>query len=279
MRIMSNSAISLGLGLGGGKAATSSGRPAGGGIGPIQNLLSAQFDGTDDYLDLGSSTTYANTASAFSVSLWFKFDTFSNYPGLCLLKTNHSGLVIGTSQLSVYKGVWFGSAPSGTTNGFKGFSTNSSSVASSIASGWHHLVFTYDGVDDQAASSFGVYIDGSVVTCNFAVGIGTYSNVNYIGYGGAGHLRFDGLIDEFAIFDSALSAENVTAIYNSGTPPNISSLSPVGWWRMGDGTGDTDSGGGTPADGDTIGTVVDQGSGGNNATGTNGPTFSSTTPS
>ncbi len=90
---------------------------------------------------------------------------------------------------------------------------------------------------------------------------------------------FQGQIDEFAFWSSALTASDVTAIYNSGVPADLSSLSPVGWWRMGDGTGDTDSGGGTPASGDTIGTVVDQGSGSNNATGMNGPTYSSTVPS
>ena len=92
-------------------------------------------------------------------------------------------------------------------------------------------------------------------------------------------LPFNGLIDEVALWDSALSASDVTAIYNSGVPADLSSLSPVNWWRFGDGTGDTDSGGGAPANGDTIGTVVDQGSGGNNATGTNGPLYSNSVPS
>ena len=75
------------------------------------------------------------------------------------------------------------------------------------------------------------------------------------------------MIDEVSFFNSALSASNVADIYNSGVPNDISSLSPVGWWRM----GDNNSGSGT--------TITDQGSGGNDGTLTNGPTFSTTVPS
>ena len=280
---MTHSAISLGVGLGGGKASTSSGRlPSGGGA--LQNLLSTSLDGANDYLDLGSSTTYINTASAFSVSAWFNVDNLGSYPTICALKTNQSNaFVLALSNVSganqIYNGVWFGSAPTGDTNQIKGFATANTTLATAISSGWHHLVFTYDGDDPQAASSSTVYIDGVEYASTQAVGLPSYSNSNnYIARSPTG-FYFDGFIDEFAIFNSELSSSDVTAIYNSGTPADLSSLSPVGWYRMGDGTGDTDSGGGAPASGDTIGTVADQGSGGNNATGTNGPTYSSTVPS
>ena len=73
-------------------------------------------------------------------------------------------------------------------------------------------------------------------------------------------------MDELSFFNTELSVSDVTAIYNSGLPNDISSLSPVGWWRM----GDNDGGTGT--------TVTDQGSGGNDGTLTNGPTFSTDVP-
>ena len=67
---------------------------------------------------------------------------------------------------------------------------------------------------------------------------------------------------------------------SSGTPKDLAQMgaTPLHWWRMGDGTGDTNSGGGTPASGDTIGTIVDQ-AGSNNAANPNGATYSSTVPS
>ena len=83
----------------------------------------------------------------------------------------------------------------------------------------------------------------------------------------AGWSEFDGEIDEFAVFSSVLSASQIENIYNSGTPDDLSSLSPLGWWRM----GDNDGGSGT--------TITDQGSGGNNGTLTNGATIVSEVPS
>ena len=84
-------------------------------------------------------------------------------------------------------------------------------------------------------------------------------------------------IDEVALYQSTLSDGGVTStgttatgdvadIYNSGVPTDLTSYSPVGWWRM----GDNDSGTGT--------TVTDQGSGGNDGTLTNSPTFSIDAP-
>ena len=47
-------------------------------------------------------------------------------------------------------------------------------------------------------------------------------------------LRYNGNIDEVAVWDSELSAGEVTAIYNGGKPKDLSGLSPVSWWRMGE---------------------------------------------
>ena len=112
-----------------------------------------------------------------------------------------------------------------------------------------------------------LYVNGSVQTSTLSLSsisystatsakIGSYYTGNYL----------DGLIDEVSLFDSALSASDITSIYNSGVPNDISSLNPVGWWRM----GDNDGGTGT--------TITDQGSGSNDGTLTNGPTFSTTVP-
>ena len=67
--------------------------------------------------------------------------------------------------------------------------------------------------------------------------------------------HYNGLLDEVAVFNSELSASNVTSIYNSGSPADLTSLSPVSWWRNGDG--------------DTFPTLTDNGSGSNNGTMTN----------
>ena len=74
---------------------------------------------------------------------------------------------------------------------------------------------------------------------------------------------FEGHIDELAVWNTALSSTDVSTLYGSGTPSDISSLSPLHWWRMGEQATFSNPGG----TGDW--TLVDQGSGGKNATSVN----------
>ena len=55
------------------------------------------------------------------------------------------------------------------------------------------------------------------------------ANDNFSG----GRYWFDGEMDEVAIFSSDQSA-NAATIYNTGTPTDLTSLSPTSWWRMGE---------------------------------------------
>ena len=142
--------------------------------------------------------------------------------------------------------------------------------AGSFSTGtWYHLTATYDG--SNSASGIKLYVDGSVVTLSDA-SVGSYLGMAtggslLIGKWSYNDSALDGIVDEVAIFDSELSASDVAAIYNSGSPADLTSLSPVGWWRMGDGTED---GSGT--------TIYDMSSNSNNGTLTNGPTYSTSTP-
>ena len=137
-----------------------------------------------------------------------------------------------------------------------GYSASLASAGSTTTGAWHHVAITRSG------SSMVMYLNGSSIQTgtDSTAYTSTAFNVGFSTY------PFNGFMDEVALWDSALSASNVTAIYNSGTPDNISSLSPVNWWRM----GENDSGSGT--------NVTDQGSAGNNMTLNNGAGFSTTTP-
>ena len=75
----------------------------------------------------------------------------------------------------------------------------------------------------------------------------------------------NGKLDEFALYNSTLSASDITAIYNSGAPANQAGDSNlVAYWRMEEGAGTS---------------IGDSSSNSNTATLTNGPTFSTDTPS
>ena len=258
---MGVSTISLGLGLGGGKAATSSGRSGGGGA--YENLLSASFDGTDGYIDVGNDSSLA--PANLTLSCWFKA---SGSIGAYNYLISRNGNTYGAYHLRYTStgnkfNYFLAFAPGGGTHRQAHFNSTLT------LTDWHHVALTYDG------SHIKGYVDGSedysiAETRALAYSAdSTYGTDTWIGKGKYPDPA-EGLIDEVSIFSSALSASDISAMYNGGTPTDISSLNPVSWWRM----GENDSG----SDGATIGTVTDQGSGGNNGTGTNGATYSSTTP-
>lgn len=252
---MGNSTISLGLGLGGGKSATSSGRAAGGG--GFANTYSVDFDGTNDYIDISGAAGLFNSATSFSISLWYYADAYG-------------GAVFGAGT-SGTNGVWILPYSSGNNFFFSVRNGDYTSIqtTSPALNQWVHVVATFN------AGSGTLYLTpsgGSTATTtssslpsSSSSSAGTDLSIGRLAAGFNFH--FNGKVDEVAIFNSELSASNVTAIYNSGVPADISSLNPVGWWRM----GENNSGTGT--------TITDQGSGGNNGTLTNGPTFSTTVPS
>ena len=139
------------------------------------------------------------------------------------------------------------------------------SYTSPADTNYHHYLLTF------SSGSINFYIDGSAVSIsllNIGSGVVNVLHSESVSFDLGRNATFysHGLMDEVSLFNTALTQREITAMYNSGTPNDISSLSPLGWWR----NGDNDSGTGT--------TVTDQGSGGNDATLTNGPTFSTTVP-
>lgn len=226
------------------------------GLPSITNTYSVDFDGTDDYVEVGNVSGL--TATTFSISAWFYLTVNPIQEGI--LGTGTSGTDRIWLQVWDSDTIRFGSK--GDVNDF-----DLSSGTFSLNT-WYHVVGVIDG------SSKEVFIDGSSLGTISISSITSGTNGNNLRIGGlpsqtsafGGLNPYQGILDEVAVFNTALSSSDVTAIYNSGVPNDISSLSPEGWWRM----GDNDSGTGT--------TITDQGSGGNDGTLTNGPTFSTDTP-
>ena len=226
--------------------------------GAYSNTYSLSLDGTDDYAEV----TGLGLSGATSFSAWFNTQASAPYYPI-LHKDNPTGIYIlfvgGTVYVYLYD----------TTNG--GYLTKNYALNQSIGD-WHHIVVTVDATSNLSALK--LYIDGSEVSVGNAGRSGTYNSFNVpstnpldIGARTSQGNYGPQLMDEVAIFGSELSASDVTAIYNSGVPDDLSSYSPVGWWRMGD-TG-TDFG---------TTTITDAGSGGNNASLENGATFSTNVP-
>ena len=257
---MGSSTISLGLGLGGGKSATSSGSPGGGGGTPFANQYSVSFDGSNDYLAINSGLeSTINNASALTISAWIKVSA-------------HRGAIF-SSGTSASDGIWlYPYDPTILLFTARSSSSPSSGISCAPPSSineWHHIAGVLDGANSK------IYIDGNLEGTGTLPALGsTGGSSPYIGsFQNSAGSFVNGLIDEVSIFDSVLSATDISTLRGGasagtlGEPVDISSLNPVGWWRM----GDNDGGTGT--------TITDQGSGGNNGTLTNGPTYSTDVPS
>ena len=218
----------------------------------ITNSYALSFDGSNDYADCGVLTEL-HGASTMSLSFWFKSDTSGEGPsmGSRTGSTNQWGFLRagGVNYVQIVTG--------GAGKYF--------SYSSPADTNYHHYLLTF------SSGSINFYIDGAAVSISLInIGSGSvptlHSESVSFDLGRNATFYSHGLMDEVSLFSTALTQREITAMYNSGTPNDISSLSPLGWWR----NGDNDSGTGT--------TVTDQGSGSNDATLTNGPTFSTTVP-
>lgn len=268
---MGFSTISLGLGLGGGKASTISGRPGGGG-GSFENGASISLDGTNDSV---TNQSLSSTITVEAVSLWFKPDLAYQHGGSKCWILGFGGSDSGIALA----GNWFGPITDEliTVANVNHLWSYTSTDALSTSS-WHHLAIRWESSSSSTNSGnagYDIFLNGSKVGNAFGTyssGTGSQITADRLTVGGRNRsgtiaMNYDGFVDEVAVFNSAISEADITSIYNSGVPASLEDYSPVLWWRMGDICGSSGT------------NIPDQGSGSNDGTLTNGPTFSTEVPS
>ena len=194
-----------------------------------------------------------NRLDTFSFSAWVKVDT-------------SQGNVILANQLAPsthYRGYYFAVQPTNevrvilrSTLSDRLIYTSTTTLTNGV---WYHIVFTYDGTATTTGGN--IYINNSLDTLTRTGTLtGTMESTDtlYLGCRSNADNFFEGNIDEVSVFNSELSASDVTSIYNSGIPNNLNDLStpPLSWWRMGEEA--------SYAGGEW--TLTDQGSGGNDGT-------------
>lgn len=237
----------------------------------FSNTKSILLDGIDDLVSMGDVLNMANDGTdAFSYSLWFK-TTDTGAHQIFISKQRSSVWLNGISfsMRGDLRNFQFGL---GTGQGNQRIRGKTGTLSDIRDGNWHHVCLTYDG--SQLLSGFNLYYDNSSLTILAEGTQGTPTDVSTSGQadfiiGSRGlatspNLPFNGNLDEVSYFTSELSQSDVSTIYNSAVPNDISSLNPIGWWRCGDG--------------DTSPTLTDNGSGGNNGTMTNFSTFSTDVP-
>ncbi len=198
----------------------SGGGGGGGSLPQLDNLYSFEFDGVGTYFDTGQIDITGNK----SVSLWIYPTASGNDGGIFTMAPT----VGGSDMLSI--GLWQSNIQAITASGVKYRSLQTISTNT-----WYHVVIV------KATNSItNIYINGVDETLDLnGSWNGTLLVQSKIGEGSftTGDYNFTGNIDEVAIFNTELGETDVQNIYNAtttGKTADLSSLSPVAWYRMGD---------------------------------------------
>ena len=169
------------------------------------NGYSLDLDGTDDRVELGDISAL-NSTSAFSISFWVKLSSSAPSPSYFY----QSGSDTFYNTISFYQSTSMDFVL-GTGSNYAG-TRYSSNIKDDT---WHHLVGVYNG------STLTIYLDGSVPTqsnIGTAVPSSTVSTAGsnpHIGSKTDNSASMPGKMDDFSIFNAALTATEVTNIYNS----------------------------------------------------------------
>ena len=195
------------------------------GLADIDNVYSMEFDGTDEYIDTG----LVDLGSQYSISFWLK-NAATPSANVPLGESTRYMLFLSSSVAYWYYGS--GSSARATIN------DSAYGTAMADTSNFSHLCLIRKAPTNGTAlySDAEVWLNGVKIETYTDVYIGTTStNFNYIGKaGGATGYNYNGNIDEFALWTSALTSGNIATIYGSGVPSDLSTINPTAWYRMGE---------------------------------------------
>ena len=226
---------------------------------PFTNTYSLDFDGMDEYV----STNSKIIASDITLSGWVNFNgsysAFSAHFPMSITPSNTSASneTLGrfykdfsTLQIAIQ-------CFDDTGGNFSTYHVDNTTLE---GAGWQHICLTYNvttghiyaylnGVAQNWVKTFAAStpvpfltaFTGRVYESNLT--IGRYNPTTPTG-------TYLGLVDEVSTYNRILTPTEITSI--SAAPTDLTDLSPIAWYRMGDG--------------DVYPTITDNGSGGNNGT-------------
>lgn len=184
----------------------------------FSNTHSMQL-GSGTHLDTGVTTDLSGSGD-FSFSAWFKGTDAGYLISQSHLVSYSSDFIIGGTGASLF---WMRSVTLGTK--------------SDIEDGnWHHIAFVWNSTTEKYKGYLDGVLLGESATVTGYGGIGTPVIIG--SRGDATSAYSDGLVDEVALYNRALSDADVTTLYNGGVASTPSSTDLVSWWRMGDDASD-----------------------------------------
>ena len=198
----------------------------------FQNTYSLDFDGVDDYIDCGDSDTFSFgngiTDSPFSISAWIKMDDASQFRIASKYTNTDREYVFATDSSDRLSFVLYDLSSGGRIQ--RKYNT----ALTSFQGQWINVVGTYDG--NSLSSGILLYLNGIRVD-DIDGNLGSYTameNTTQPFEIGRSNLTLfaNGKIDELSVFDKVLTPTEITSI--SSAPTDLTSLSPLAWYRMGD---------------------------------------------
>ena len=201
---------------------------------PVDQIANAQamsFNGTDQYIEVIYNSIF--NQSVYSFSFWLKNNINSG--------ASNDGIITADSSTRGWSILQDNQTFKVNPNILAGGYLHTANFFNTTGA-WIHCAITFDG------TTLTVYKNGTSVnsTSSGTLNLNANNNNLTIGYNNFSSGRyFNGSIDEVAIFNTALSAEKITQIYNAtavvGGVPQTANLftgglssSLVYWNRMGD---------------------------------------------
>lgn len=191
------------------------------------------FDGTDDYIDCGDSNTFSfgnsSTDSPFSISAWIYMDDATQFRIATKSGTNGSEYSLINGSDDKLNFILYD------TLGVSGnIRAKYDTALTSYQGQWIHVVGTYSGVNGQ--NGIELYLNGSLLTTIKVLNSPYTAMPNTtqpfeIGRSASSSYA-NGKFSNVSVFNTELSSTQVETIYNNGAPNDISSLSPVAWYKL-----------------------------------------------
>ena len=174
-----------------------------------------EFDGVNDYLQ--NASVNIDPSNGLSISLWQYTITTASSSGN---DAYHQWVNLGPGQQMVLRNSF--------TNGIEAYVSTGGNLTgwcsgcgtgdfiyltNQVSAGsWNHWVVTWN--PDR---TFKLYKNGTLIKTNVAAA-GALSTITSLSISGNSAENFNGKIDELLVFERDISADQVTALYNSGTP-------------------------------------------------------------
>lgn len=177
-------------------------------IGKLGQALT--FNGTNAKIDMGLISNI-NAISTFSVSQWVKTDTDKQQTFSGKFNNGAGGWDFQTESAPNTTQALFVFYPGGNKGNTPAIITKNV---------WHHIVGVFDGNQTGNANRLKIYVDGVNQTLTFSgtipASFTTTGGSFMLGGWSGGNSWFSGAMDETRIYNRALSASEVQALYNHG---------------------------------------------------------------